>query len=151
MCIGSRLRHCTTPGQQRDAYSKTVGLSGLERQSCILIKPYVVSGWGHVWDGGRDGWDVSIPVCKVHQRCIGDWLGTTGISNGHEVFEQWIMLCVVPMNDHRQTRWSLTGTKPDEPIAKYHSVFVIVRLNLFQGVDDKGSTETVSILALSEL
>jgi hypothetical protein len=54
---------------------------------------------------------------KIHQGCIGDWLGTTGISDGHELFEQRIVFCVVPINDHCQASAEGSGreTKRTNP------------------------------------
>lgn len=45
----------------------------------------------------------------------------------------------------------LVTTKPDEPVPEHHGVLVVVRLDLFQGADDKWSTKTVSVLALLKL
>ena len=35
---------------------------------------------------------------EVHQRRVGDRFCATGIGDGHEVFEQWIVFRVVPVN-----------------------------------------------------
>jgi hypothetical protein len=59
-------------------------------------------------------------MSEVHQRCVGDRLGTTRIGDGHEMFEQGIMFRVVPTNVHNQTPAEVSGdetgrTSPQTP------------------------------------
>ena len=38
--------------------------------------------------------------------------------------------------------------RADEPFPEDHDVFIVIRADLSLGVDNEGSTETVSVLAL---
>ena len=62
---------------------------------------------------------------KVHQRCVGDRLCATRVGDRHEVFEQRIVFCVVPVNIYVQVSVGAGGhenkrTNPRGPQCIHH-------------------------------
>jgi hypothetical protein len=87
-CEGTRIDH-----------AKPVRLTGLERQRCIFIEADRLGRSGGLsafnWrEIGR-----LVTVHEVDERGVGHGFGTTWILNGDEIFEEHIMLLVIPITE----------------------------------------------------
>lgn len=94
--------------------------------------------------------EVGISLSEVHQRRIGDRLGTTRVGNRHEPFEQRIVFRMVPADVRGQVLAETDYCETGKPIPKYNNVFIIVLVcvGLVRAMEDQRSAETISVLTL---